>query len=415
MIDEGVLIATLLTRDGFIKYRQHLKEFTMLPETWEIIKDLEGFYKAHPSSDVVDLTAFIMWVRVQHPTRTGSARAAYETQIEHAFNSEPDTSVIERLEELTTAIEVKELCQEAIDKGSTGSLLTAASMIDKYREHVAKGGHDDPLAEYDLADVFESLSRTGGWSWRIPELNKAIGPICKGDFILVGKRPEVGGTTFLTSEFTHMLSQMPDDANVVIFNNEEEKARVVARAMQSALGMTVMDMACDWDDTANQYRAFLGTRTLDIVQSTSMTTAFCDSVLKRKQYDLIGFNVLWKVRPWGRELDDYQLYQRVAMWARGVANQYAPVVGIWQADASAEGVEYLDQSQLFGSKTGVQGEADVQMMIGSTHEPGRQFERYFNVVKNKVPASAGTDPHWRHGKFVVDIEPEIGRFIGRIK
>jgi hypothetical protein len=286
--------------------------------------------------------------------------------------------------------------------------------MDAWREIHSKGGFDDPLSPYDLNDVFESLSRSGGFHWRLPELNKAIGPICKGDFILVGKRPEVGGTTFLTSEFTHMIKDVPEGGNVVIFNNEESRSKVYARVIQSALGVTVMDMAGNRAKTLSDYHSFLGTKTFDVIHDTSLTTAKIEAVLKRKPYDLIGFNVLWKVRPWGRNLEDYQSYQRVAQWGRKIADEYAPVVAIWQADASAEGVEYLDQSQLFGSKTGVQGEADVQLMIGATPEPGRQLERYINIVKNKIPASAGTDPLWRHGKFVVDMDAEIGRITGRL-
>jgi hypothetical protein len=74
----------------------------------------------------------------------------------------------------------------------------------------------------------------------------------------------------------------------------------------------------------------------------------------------------------------------------------------------------MDQSQLYGSKTGVQGEADVQLMIGASHEPGKQLERYISVVKNKLPGSGGTDPRLRHGKFTVDMDAERGRFVGRM-
>jgi hypothetical protein len=175
-----------------------------------------------------------------------------------------------------------------------------------------------------------------------------------------------------------------------------------------------MDMASNPKDTVEKFNEFLGTREVDIIHDTALTCSKVDTILKRKAYDLIGFNVLWKVRPYGKNLEDFQAYQRVAQWARKVADNYAPVVAIWQADASAEGVEWMDQSQLYGSKTGVQGEADVQLMIGASHEPGKQLERYISVVKNKLPGSGGTDPRLRHGKFTVDMDAERGRFVGRM-
>jgi hypothetical protein len=328
---------------------------------------------------------------------------------------EADLSVIDRLHELNSAVQIKELCDEIMYRGGTKKMERVASLADTWREMHVKGGFDDPLAEYDLADVFTSLSRTGGLSWRLPELNISVGPVCQGDLVLVGKRPEVGGTTFLTSEFTHMLAQLPEGGNAIIFNNEESRAHVQGRAMQSALNWTSPQLLTCPASSTGEWHKFLGTRSLDIIHNTNMTTTFCEHILKRKEYGLIGFNVLWKVRPWGKNLEDFQAYQRVAQWARIMADRYAPVVAIWQADASAEGVEWMDQSQLYGSKTGVQGEADVQIMIGKTNDLGKQLERYISVVKNKLPGGAGTKPEHRHGRFVVDMDAERGRFKGRMK
>lgn len=413
-MNELQIVTLLLTRDSFVRFRQYLREFSMLPETWEIIEDIGEYYKAYPSDSKVDIEKFLLWSRTQHPTRTGNTRDAYETMIKLAGQATPDISIMDRLHEMTAAIEIKDLVEDVISRGGTGKMEDVARVIDGWREIHAKGGHDDPLAPYDLRSVFDALSRTGGLPWRLPELNAAVGPLCTGDLVLVGKRPEVGGTTFLTSEFTHMVGHLPEGARVVIFNNEESRSKVYARLMQSALGATVMDMAANPKKALDEYNKFLGTRQIDVIHDTALTCGKVDSILKRQKYDLIGFNVLWKVRPYGKNLEDFQAYQRVAQWARKVADEYAPVVAIWQADASAEGVEWMDQSQLYGSKTGVQGEADVQIMIGATPEPGRQFERYISVVKNKVPASKGTDPKLRHGRFTVDLDAERGRFKGRM-
>lgn len=414
-MNESQLIALLLTRDMYVRFSRHLKEYTMLPETWEIIEDLGEYYNTYPDEDKIDEDKFVPWARtVRHPTWTKTQREAYETVVEMAAKLEPDPTIMDRMYELATAIDIKDKVDDAIYKGGTHTLDDIGKLIDNYREHVALGGHDDPLAPFDLHDVFESLSRTGGYRWRLEELNVSVGPICKSDLVIVGKRPEVGGTTFLTSEFTHMVDQMPEGSNAVIFNNEESKGKIFARLMQSALNMTVMDMVADPKATTDAYNKFLGTRSIDVVHDTSLTTSKIETVLKRKPYQLIGFNVLWKVRPYGK-LEDYQKYEQVARWARSVADKYAPVVAIWQADASAEGVEWLDQAQLYGSKTGVQGEADVQLMVGKSNEPGLQDERYLSVVKNKVPASKGTVASMRHGRFKVDMDAERGRFITRMK
>jgi hypothetical protein len=250
--------------------------------------------------------------------------------------------------------------------------------------------------------------------WRLLELNKSVGPICKGDLIIVGKRPEVGGTTFLTSEMTHMVSQMPEGSRAVLFNNEESRHKVVARLIQSGLNMTVMDMAANPKDTLDKWRLFLGTREIDVVHDTALSLRTIEAVLKRHEYGLIGINVMWKLQGHKR-LEEYQRFHAIAQWARNVADHHAPVIGVWQADGTGEGVPWLNQSQLYGSKTGVQGEADVLLMIGASHEPGKQDERYISVVKNKMPGSSDTDPKFRRGQFTVGIDPEKGRFVSRMK
>ena len=415
-MNESHLICLLLTRDMYVRFSKHLKEYTMLPETWEILEDVGEYYKTYPSDDKVDVSKFIPWVRtVRHPTWNKTQHEGYEMVVVLADSMDPDPAIMERMYELATAIDIKDKIDAAIYKGGTPTLDEVGNLIDEYRKHTAAGGHDDLLAAFDLGDVFDSLSRTGGLRWRLEELNVSVGPICKSDFVIVGKRPEVGGTTFMTSEFTHMVGQLPEGASAVIFNNEESRSKVYARLMQSALNRTVMDMAADPKVTLADYAKFLGTRNIDVIHDTHLTTAKIEQVLKRKKYDLIGFNVLWKVKPYGSKLEDYQRYEQSARWARSMADDYAPVVAIWQADASAEGVEWMDQSQLYGSKTGVQGEADVQIMIGKSNEPGLQDERYISIVKNKIPGSKGTIPAMRHGRFIVDMDAERARFKSRMK
>ena len=413
-MNESQLIALVLHKDQYVRFSRHLKEYTMLPETWEIMQDIGEYFKTYPSDTKVDLSKYVAWTRTsRHPTWNKAQREAYEVIVEMASEMEPDPAIMDRMYELATAIDIKDKIDTAIYVGGTPTMDEVGKLIDEYREHTTAGGYDDPLAAFDLHDVFDSLSRTGGLRWRLDELNVSVGPICKSDFVIVGKRPEVGGTTFLTSEFTHMLTQLPEGARAVIFNNEESKSKVYARLMQSALNMTVMDMAADPKKVTDDYTKLLGTRNIDVVHDTSLTTGKVDAILQRRKYDLIGFNVLWKVRPYGK-LEDYQRYEHVARWARRVADRYAPVIAIWQADASAEGVEWMDQSQLYGTKTGVQGEADVQIMIGKSNEPGLQDERYLSVVKNKIPGSKGTIPRMRHGRFIVDMDAERGRFKTRM-
>jgi len=412
---EPTLIRTLSERKHYDAFHQHVKEYAVTPEAFELIEDIGAYFETFLDEDTVAWDKLEAWAFIhQHPTWTSPQRVAYSTMVENVAKHSPDPAVANRLLELTTALDIKELADEAVYKGGTDALVKVGELVDTYRQTMTDGGHEDPLAPYDLNEIFKSLMRDGGLNWRLTELNKSVGPVCKGDFILVAKRPEVGGTTFLTSEFTHMVQQLPEGARAIIFNNEESKHKVVSRLIQSGLNRTVMDMVADPSGTLEDWSLFLGTKSIDVIHDTSLSVRTVESLLKRRHYDLIGFNVMWKIQGW-RKLEEFQRYNAISLWGRSIADRYAPVIGIWQADGSAEGVPWLTMNQLYGSKTGVQGEADVLVMIGSSHEPGKGNERYISVVKNKIPTSKVTDPRLRHGLFTVDLDSERGRFVSRMK
>ena len=412
---EPTLIRTLGNADNFAKFYPLVKEYSVLPESFELIEDIKAYLAEFPVTKEVDWEKLKAWAFLtRHTSWSPTQRATYGAIVDTIASTPPDSAIVNRLAELTAAIEVKDLADDAIMRGGTGKLDEASVVLENYREFMVHGGAEDPLAPYDLREIFDALHRTGGLAWRLHELNVSVGPLCQGDLVIVAKRPEVGGTTFLTSEITYMVSQLPEGGRAIIFNNEESKHKVVARMIQSGLNWTVMDMASDPKVTLDAWSTFLGTKQIDVVHDTGLSMRTVESVLRRHEYGLIGINVLWKVNGW-RKLEEYQRLSAQAQWARSLADKHAPVIAIWQADASAEGIPWLNQSQLYGSKTGVQGEADVLIMIGSTHEPGKGHERYLSVVKNKIPGSDTTNPKLRHGQFTVEIDSERGRFISRMK
>jgi hypothetical protein len=414
-VHEPTLIRTLAEREFFEQFKPLVKEYAVLPESFELIEDMGAYFEAYPTDKSVDWPKFEGWVYLtRHPHWTAAQRSTYDAIVSNVKAHDPDPLIINRLQELSTAIQVKDLADDVIMASGTGKLEQASELLSRYSTFMVDGGVDDPLAPYDLREIFDSLHRTGGLSWRLEELNVSVGPVCKGDLVIVAKRPEVGGTTFVTSEMTHMVSQLPEGGRAVLFNNEESKHKVMARLIQSGLNWTVMDMASDPDETLKQWSLLLGTRRIDVVHDTTLSTRTVEQVLKRHDYGLIAFNVLWKVKV-NRRLEDYQKYEYLALWARQIADRHAPVLAVWQADASAEGVPWLNQSQLYGAKTAVQGEADVLLLIGKSHEPGKGDERYISVSKNKTPGTDKTDPKLRHGQFTVEMDAERGRFLTRMK
>lgn len=410
---EATLIATLGKREHYDRFHHLVKEYAVLPETFEIIRDMSAWYKAHDKEVEIDWDSFPAWAFINiHTSWKEEQRRPYEHMVETVKRKTPDVTIVDRFNEVVMAADVQEAAEDALFKGGTGLRERLIEVIDNY-DRAAGEGTDRKLV-LAPGELFRSLVRTDGAEWRLEELNVRIGPLVRGDNVIVVKRPDVGGTTFMTSEFTHMIKVMPEGSRAVIFSNEEGGDRIEQRLRQSALRMTTMDMWALGEDEVNRlYHEYLDGRDIDVIHDTYMDTKLVEAQLRLKDYSLIGFNTLPEVQLKGK-LEDWQKYKRLTKWARGLAEEYAPVVSIWQGDSTADNVEWLSMNQVYGSKTDLQATADVLLLIGYTDTPGCEFERYFSIAKNKLPGGPRTDPKLRKAKFVVDIDTEHGRFESRM-
>jgi hypothetical protein len=196
----------------------------------------------------------------------------------------------------------------------------------------------------------------------------------------------------------------------VIFTNEEVGAKVKMRIICAALGRSQADIAAHPAASVAALERLLDGRRIDVIHNTSMTNRTVERRLRSGEYALIGVNVLDKVRMVGNKSEGADLKRDIGIWTRQLADNYGAVMGILQADATAEGEKWPDQSRLYGSKTGLQAESDVLIMIGKTHNPAEADRRFMGVVRNKLPGGTRTRPGLRHGQFEVRFDGEAARF-----
>lgn len=410
--DLELLRALGSSRENYVAFRPFVKEYTALPEALPIIEDMGEWFEKHPAP-AIDWASFLAWSRVhQHPSWKPERWDVYKTIVEEASKSSAySASIVERFRELDFAARVRNEAQKAIDKGGTSAMSEIAAIASAY----STGGCSvTPATDVppSLSDMLDGLVRKGGLEWRVEDLNVAIGPLHHGDVVLVGARPEVGKTTFLCSEMTHMVPQLPEGKHAAIFNNEEVANKIRVRLIQSALGTTVADLCADPVLAEAAYKKLLGDKRIDVFHDTAMSVRDVERILKSGDYGLIGFNIVDKITGLGLKGDDREVdrLRRLGIWVRGLADKYGVVFALAQADASAEGQRLLNQAQLYGTKTGLVAESDAMLMIGKDNTPGMGDQRWLNVVRNKMPGGDRTEPEKRHGVFQVEFIGERARF-----
>lgn len=258
----------------------------------------------------------------------------------------------------------------------------------------------------DLEELYDKTIQARGLRWRLDSLNKSLGSLRKGDFGFIFARPETGKTTFLASEVTNFAGQV--QSPILWFNNEEQGRKVKIRCYQAALGVDLTGLFSSRESSRELYQEKTNGNIL-IPDLDFFNRVQVEQLCKQTNPSLVVFDQLDKVAGFTEDREDLRL-GGIYIWARELAKQYCPVIGVCQSDASGEGRKWLKMDNVANAKTSKQAEADWIIGIGCQPNMGYDHVRYLNIVKNKLLGDEDTNPAQRHGQIECMIEPTIARY-----
>jgi len=415
------IIQFLTNKINFDRYAKHIKDYTLTKECSTIIKDFDYYYTSTKKTNI-DIGDFITWFNVvRHPSWSEEVQSVYEvilTRVRESLDSGHgvDDTVVEHFVKLDIATRLFDASAK-IAEGLESDMSVITDLLEEYEANV--GSINDTTSEIrvlnddDLLSILEDETSMGEYEWRLSELNQSIGKSGTGDLIGLVGRPDAGKTTMLAAEATYRASLIGADEQVLWFNNEEGASKVKLKLIMSALAKTKIDIMKDpAGSTELYYEAVGGKGKIIILDGTNMTER--SIIQKCKEYNpkMIIIDQLAKVVLNHNENRNNEAQQSLALsrFARGLAKEYCQVIFTAWAGGEVEGVKYIDMSHIYGSKTGVQGEADALITIGrSNDEPtlAARNNRYLYIPKNKI---CNGDPAFYNGKFEVTVQGDIARF-----
>jgi len=412
------LLALFTTREKYERYRNMVRtDALMVAETNVLLDDYQAYYETFPKQTAIDFETFRTFVRVvRHSSWKREKHEAFEaiiSVIEEASKKPQDDAVLGYFVRLEAAEKIMEQCQR-IAQGKQDDLGPIISIAEKAKQEAnVSSDVSDMFGTMDLTTILDRRVRTGGMEWRLKCMNESAGPLHGGDLVIIGARPEAGKTSLICSELTHMVKFLPNDKDAVMFNPEEGGGRLFLRLLTAATNLDIVTVAGDEKAAKEAYEREVGRigRIKVVEPSGGITTRDVERVLDTGSFGLVAINVLDKIKTPFRAKDekDVDRYRALAYWMREAANRYGvPIIAVAQADAQAEGQKYLTQSMLYGSKTGVQGEADL--LIGMGLEPGIDDRRWLSLLKNKLPGGSMTIPALKHARLETRFNPTTGRF-----
>jgi replicative DNA helicase len=391
-----IIIKNLLIYEVYNKYRRYIKIGKDNKELIELYRVLDGLFTTYKRT--LSPEEYSLAVLLRHPE--------YGDLLKQIESSNISQDIIEdSVKQLVEQGQAYDLALVAIEVSEGKKPFdTISNMYEGFdKKEIVK---ETSFVTDDLEELYEETRHKKGLRWRLQTLNTMLGSIRKGDFGFIYARPEVGKTTFLASEVTHMATQT--DKPFVWFNFEEQGSKVKIRLYQASL-------ACDltklYSDRPRAYAEFIK-RTkgnIKLYDSAFTNRTQIEAICKEIDPALIIFDPIDKVKGFKNDREDLRLGE-IYIWARELAKTYCPVIGVCQADSTAEGKKWLDMGNTANSKTSKASEADWILGIGHSHELGLEHIRYLHLSKNKLTGDEDTIPALRHGKRECIIRPEIARY-----
>ena len=419
-MDYDVLYLCSQSKENLAKYRRYIKPHVVVKETNIILDGMEKYYKTFPKVSDFNWDSFSAFLIADQSKRlTDDAIVKLRMTLTKAKTFVPHHAheeVIKTLIELDYLALIMEEC-EKVKEGSSDLEhvhILATNALKDVERYIEK---DELFVTADLSVIADRIS-SSGYEWRLDCLNRSLGPLRTGNFVIVAARVEVGKTTFLASEVSYLAQQLPKDRPVVWVNNEEESSVVFFRIVQATLGQESKVIIADSKAAMDQYTILMGGNKDKIRVTKDMNNIRdLETLFREINPGLIVFDQLDKVD--GFKADDREDIRlgKIYKWARELARSYGPVIAASQLSATAVDMKdppFIGLDALRGSKTDKPGEADVVITLGKYKEPKTPEEeiiRTLNVPKNKLPGGGSKQMESeRHGQYLITIDPIRARF-----
>jgi hypothetical protein len=381
------ILLLLSNISNYRRFSSLIREERLSEDVRYIYKDLDSYYSDLDKTQV-DWKEFKSWsTTLQHPSISDEKLAVIGALCDHLNMAEPveDSAVMKNLATRYWANQISETAYSVVTGRST--MEDVKEQIREYNLEV-KGVEWDieslSLSNSELLEQLEDLKNAPKYNWSIPELQLMLGPICKGDFIIVGARPDGGKTTFLCTQAVHFASQLDDGDCVLWCNNEESASRIRLRQTQAALGWTREEVMKDLKKSVKLFEDKVGVGKIRVMDNTTMTVHDIEAAIEACNPKIIFIDQIWKVAGFEKQSGTgIERYAKLAQYVRDLAKRYGPIIGASQLDGTADNVKFPTMGTLYGSKTAVQGEADAVLTIGQSQDEGVDM-RFLRAPKNKL-------------------------------
>lgn len=422
MIDISIL-RVMRKRDGYDKLFRTIPVKALDPKTATLVKDVDRYYREFETHEEIDYVIFKDMFFMHWHRGLDEELVKYYTKILSLAEKETDevteAVLVNSLLELTLANNAQAL----LDAYNEGEELDLMHDMVKLVEEIGEARErktDHNWIQTPIGELLAEDEDDSGLHWRINVLESTTRPLRTGDFVIAAGRPDTGKTTFIAGEATHMAPQV-DDRPILWLNNEGDGGRILKRVIQSAINATVPEMIelSKAGTIMEEYEKALGApsdriRVIDIHDYWNWQVA---DLVQQHKPKLVIMDMIDNIKFSGLSLAGGartdQILESMYQWARTLAvKEHMAVIATSQISNEGEGEKFPALHMLKDSKTGKQGAAELQIMIGRSDDPLLEPYRYLSTPKNKLRRSGAKMPR---AEVLFDIDRGRYKDIGEFK
>jgi KaiC/GvpD/RAD55 family RecA-like ATPase len=427
-------LLTLLARDKNThdRFAPLVKEYVLSKECYDIFKAIGEYYKSYPSATKVDWAEFSTFFFLVRKLNTEKA-TTYRLILDNIHERSRSLELLKpeelpkfhqdvykhfvKLDYLTQITNLSLKTGQDLVSGREVEFDAISDLVDKCKSEVGRSEAPDSIfVPRNLSAIVSTVSAPG-LEWPLEELNVSLGPLRKGDFIVVGAYVETGKTTFAAHCVSHMVRHLEAEAGPILWiNNEEQSAKVMFRIIQSYFGVTTEELLKNSTKYESLFTSEVGDRILVPADDSGYNSVGrLNALFREYKPSLIVFDQLDKVHLHGEFARDDIRLGNLYKWARDKSKTHCPIIAITQVDASGATSQYITAAQLRGSKVDKPAEADAIITIGRSSDMAKASSRFIHFPKNKLLGGDRCREEFRHGYHEVQIKPEIARYVGSMK
>jgi wyosine [tRNA(Phe)-imidazoG37] synthetase (radical SAM superfamily) len=382
------LLKLFQVKSNYDNYIEYVKKDILEYEIRTLLTDFGKYYKEHDNN--IEINDFATWFNhYAHPDLPDSQREVFKSIFEAIPQVKMDATntVLTKFQEYSTTKAVRHTLEKGFNLESLQKLLEDHEILVKAAED-----EDEAVIKNDLNSILQTTRRSEGLKWRLDCLNKSIGPLSKGMFVIVSAYVDVGKTALCISEASYMAQQLKEGC-ILWLNNEEEDHRVYKKIWKSTLGVKEENLLKAKDRAREEYvkRMHGDIERIKFVNIRKKSFNQITKLIKKYNPSLCIIDQVDKIEHSYKAFSDHDRLKSLYGKVRDLANEYCAVIAVSQADVTTTYRDrdtgdvqyqlYPHHRQLDGSKVGKPGEADAIVMIGRKLEhPG---SRGIHVSKNK--------------------------------